>query len=153
MFHKQNPHQLLCLLQKIIVHLPRQVSMSANHASLELCLGCNTLFHVISLHWSHKPVCLSIHEEVATHHEQQQSGQEQPTRLNKLSDDDKSSSKSSSFGSQTRASPTNLDKFGTNSQHSRCTSWLAGVPQVMYVDFISRFESSFNSKNGSVHHN
>jgi hypothetical protein len=50
---------------------------------------------------------LSIHEEVAACHKQQQSGQEQPTCLNKLSDDDESSSKSSSFGSRTL-----IAKFG-----------------------------------------
>jgi hypothetical protein len=72
--------------------------MSANHVSLELCLGCNTSFHIISLQWSHKPVCLSIHEEVAAHCKEQQRDQEQPMHLNELSDN----------GS---ASPMNLDKF------------------------------------------
>jgi hypothetical protein len=86
--------------------------MSANHASLELWLGCNTSFFIISLHWSHKPICLSIHEEVTAHCKEQQSVQEQPTHLNQLFDDDESSSKSSSFRSQSSASPTNLDTFG-----------------------------------------
>jgi hypothetical protein len=66
------PAPITCLLQNLIVHLPREVSMSANHVCLELCLGCNMSFCIISPHWSHKPICLSIHEKVAACHEQQQ---------------------------------------------------------------------------------
>ncbi len=102
--------------------------MSANHVSLELCLGCNTSFHIISLQWSHKPVCLSIHEEVDAHCKEQQRDQEQPMHLNELSDNDESSSKSSSFGSQSSASPMNLDKFFILGAVIICNGLLTDLP-------------------------
>jgi hypothetical protein len=75
------------------------------------------------------------------------SSSKQPTHLNKLPDDDKSSSKSSLFGSQSSASPMNLDKFGILGAVIICN----GPPTDLPANNDSS-SSLFTTTKGTHHH-